>query len=126
MKINENNACIGSLYDLILRYCQLRQVNLKVNCMNTLLDIKLTQVDQLGLLLAQIADLEAQAEAIKNELKNGDEGSIEGSLYKATISLSQRTTVDNKGVFKEANIPSELIAKYSKTTAVITLKVTSR
>lgn len=94
--------------------------------MNTLLDIKLTQVDQLGLLLAQIADLEAQAEAIKNELKNGDEGSIEGSLYKATISLSQRTTVDSKGVFKEYNVPTELIAKYSKTTAVITLKVTSR
>lgn len=94
--------------------------------MNALVDIKLTQVDQLGLLLAQIADLEAQAETIKNELKNGDEGSIEGSLYKATISLSQRTTIDNKAVFKEANVPTELIAKYSNTTAVITLKVTSR
>ncbi len=94
--------------------------------MNTLLDVKLTQVDQLGLLLAQIADLEAQADIIKNELKNGDEGSIEGSLYRATISLSQRTTVDNKAVFVAANVPAELIAKYSKTTAVITLKVTSR
>jgi hypothetical protein len=94
--------------------------------MNTVVDVKLTQVDQLGLLLAQIADLEEQAEAIKNEIKNAGEGHTEGNLYKACVSLSQRTTVDNKAVFAAANVPAELIAKYSKTTAVITLKVTSR
>mgnify|MGYP003353790133 CR=1 FL=1 len=33
-------------------------------------DITLTQVDTLGLLLAQIAELEKQAEAIKSELKD--------------------------------------------------------
>jgi hypothetical protein len=94
--------------------------------MNAVLDVKLTKVDELGLLLAQIADLEAQAEIIKNELKNAGEGSIEGTLYKGCVTLSQRTTVDNKAVFVAANVPAELIAKYSKTTAVITLKVTSR
>jgi hypothetical protein len=86
----------------------------------------LNQVDRLGLLLAQIAELEAQADAIKNELKNGNEGVVEGTLFKANVILSQRTTVDNKAVFAEANVPAELIAKHSKTTAVITLKVTSR
>lgn len=94
--------------------------------MNTLLDVKLTKVDELGLLLAQIADLEAQAEIIKNELKNEGEGAIEGTLYKGFVTLSQRTSVDNKAVFAAANVPAELIAKYSKTTAIITLKVTSR
>jgi hypothetical protein len=94
--------------------------------MNAITDIKLAPVDQLGLLLAQIADLEAQAELIKNQIKNEGEGAVEGTLYKGTVSLSQRTTVDNKAVFVAANVPSELIAKYSKTTAVITLKVTSR
>jgi hypothetical protein len=34
--------------------------------------------------------------------------------------------VDNKAVFAEANIPADLIAKHTKTTAVITLKVTAR
>jgi hypothetical protein len=94
--------------------------------MNIITDVKLTPVDQLGLLLAQIADLEVQAEIIKDQIKNEGEGAVEGSLYKGTVSLSQRTTVDNKAVFVAANVPLELIAKYSKTTAVITLKVTSR
>jgi cell division ATPase FtsA len=89
------------------------------------LDIAVTKVDQLGMLMAQIADLEAQAEVIKNELKQ-QEGHIEGNLYKACVTLSQRKTVDNKAVFAEANVPADLIEKHTKTSAVITLKVTSR
>ena len=89
------------------------------------MDIQLNQVDQLGMLLAQIANLEAQADVIKNELKQ-TEGHVEGNLFKACVTLSQRATVDNKAVFAEADVPAELIAKYTKTTAVITLKVTSK
>jgi len=89
------------------------------------IDIQLSKVDQLGMLLAQIADLEKQAEIIKNELKQ-QEGHVEGNLFKACVILSQRATVDNKAVFAEANVPAELIAKHTKTTAVITLKVTSK
>lgn len=84
-----------------------------------------TQIDQLGILLAQIADLEAQAEIIKNDLKS-NEGVIEGDLFRGVVTLSERKTVDNKAVFIAADVPAELIAKYTKTTAVITLKVTSR
>lgn len=90
------------------------------------LDIQLTKVDQLGMLLAQIADLEAQAEVLKNELKNIGEGHIEGNLYKSCVTLSQRKTIDNKAVFAEANVPADLIAKHTKTTAILTLKVTAR
>ena len=89
------------------------------------LDIAVTKVDQLGMLLAQIADLEAQAETLKTELKQ-EEGHIEGNLYKSCVTLSQRKTVDNKAVYAEANVPAELIEKHTKTTAVITLKVTAR
>ena len=39
---------------------------------------------------------------------------------------AQRKTVDNKAVYAETNIPAELIEKHTKTTAVITLKVTAR
>ena len=90
------------------------------------IDVNLNAVDRLGMLLAQIAELEEQAEAIKNELKNGNEGHVEGALYKACVILSERKTVDNKAVFKEANVPAELIAKHTRTTAVISVKVTSR
>ena len=89
------------------------------------IDIQLSKVDQLGMLLAQIADLEKQADIIKNELKQ-HEGHIEGNLFKACVTFSQRATVDNKAVFAEANVPADLIAKHTKTTAVITLKVTSK
>jgi hypothetical protein len=88
-------------------------------------DIAVTKVDELGILMAKIAELEAQADAIKAELKQ-TEGKIEGNLYKACVTLSQRNVIDNKAVFAEANIPAELIAKHTKTTAVITLKVTAR
>ncbi len=88
--------------------------------------VELTAVDRLGLLLAQIADLEAEAEAIKNELKSGAEGVVEGSLYKANVILSQRTTVDNKALYKALNVSDDLLAKYSKTAAVISVKVTAR
>jgi hypothetical protein len=47
-------------------------------------------------------------------------------LYKSCVTLSQRKTIDNKAVFAEANVPAELIEKFTKTTAVITLKVTAR
>jgi hypothetical protein len=87
---------------------------------------ELTAVDLLGLLLAQIADLEEQAEAIKNELKSGAEGVVEGNLFKANVSLSQRSTVDNKAVYKALNISDDLLAKFTKTSAVISVKVTSR
>jgi hypothetical protein len=90
------------------------------------LDIQLNTVDQLGLLQAQIANLEAQAEVLKNELKNAGEGHVEGNLYKSCVTLSQRKTVDNKAVYAEANVPADLIEKHTKTTAVITLKVTAR
>lgn len=98
----------------------------KGNDMETTIQTLTSKVDQLGVLLAQIAELEKQADAIKNELKNGDEGSVEGELFKANVILSQRTTVDYKSVLQEANVPESLVAKYSKSTAVITVKVTSR
>ena len=87
---------------------------------------ELTAVDRLGLLLAQIADLEEQAEAIKNELKSGAEGVVEGNLFKANVILSQRSTVDNKAVYKALNVSDDLLAKFTKTTAIITVKETSR
>lgn len=91
--------------------------------------MELTQqakVDRLGILLAQIADLESEAQALKDSLKNEGEGAYEGSLYRAMVTLSERRTVDSKTVFKVAGVPQALIDENTKTTAVITIKVTSR
>jgi len=75
-------------------------------------DIPLTQVDVLGNLLAQIADLTKQADAIKDGIKEaGADGLLEvndkgvrfvdGNLFRATYSDSNRSTFDSKKFIKD-------------------------
>ena len=91
----------------------------------------INSVDTLGTLLAQIAELEAKAEAIKADLKDAatlPNGSkmFEGALFKATVIESNRSTVDWKKLSADLGIDADTLAKYSKTTAVFSVKVTSR
>ena len=90
----------------------------------------LNTVDTLGALLAQIANLEKQAEAIKAELKDASTASngsnvYEGSLFKATVIESNRNTVDWKKLAADIGINADVIAKYTKVSAVFSVKVTS-
>ncbi len=92
---------------------------------------ELTNIDTLGALLAEIADLEKRAEAIKDELKDAataPNGSkvFEGTLFKATVSESNRSTVDWKKLSADLGIDAETLAKYSKTKAVFSVTVTAR
>ena len=88
-------------------------------------------IDTLGALLAQIADLEKQAEAIKADLKdaatapNGN-NVFEGDLFKATVIESNRSTIDWKKLSADLGITADQLAQYTKTTAVFSVKVTSR
>ncbi len=95
------------------------------------IDISLTSVDQLGMLLAQIADLTKRADAIKDEIKDaatapGGEKVYEGNLFKATFSETNRSTIDYKKLFSDMDITADELAKYTKTTAIFTVKTTSR
>lgn len=62
-------------------------------------DIALLEVDTLGLLLAQIADLTKQADKIKDDIKDvatllhGDKV-IAGNFFKATVVEANRNTID--------------------------------
>lgn len=87
-------------------------------------------VDTLGALLAQIATLTKQADAIKDGIKNdanltGDK-SFEGELFKATYIESNRSVVNSKTLFAELGATPEQIARHTKVTAVFSVKVTSR
>lgn len=94
-------------------------------------DIALTQVDNLGLLLAQIADLTKQADAIKDAIKdaatqpNGAKV-FEGNLYKSTFIESNRSVVDYKALCADLGVTADQLAKYTKTTAVFSVKTTTR
>lgn len=87
-------------------------------------------VDLLGQLLAQIADLTKQADAIKDAIKEdasaGGDKVVVGDLFKATYVEANRTSVDYKALCADLGITAEQIAKYSKTTAVFSVKVTSK
>jgi hypothetical protein len=93
-------------------------------------DINFTSVDTLGTLLAQIADLTKQADAIKDSIKDsaslGGAKVVEGAIFKATYIESNRSVVDYKTLCADLGITADQLAKYSKTTAVFSVKVTSR
>jgi hypothetical protein len=94
-------------------------------------DIALTQVDQLGFILAQIAELEAKADAIKASIKDaatlaGASNVFEGNLYKATVVEANRKVVDWKNIQKVCNIPEDVIIDNTKITAVFSVKTTAR
>jgi len=91
-------------------------------------DLKLNDIDTLGALLAQIADLTSQADKIKDSLKEsasaGGDKIVEGALFRATYTESNRSVFDKTAFIKAFG--AEAYAKFTKTTAVFSVKVTSR
>lgn len=81
-------------------------------------------VDELGLLKAQIAGLEAREKEITTALKDGGRDAYAGKLYDCTVSLSERVSVDTKKL--RADLGEDLITPYLRTTDVTTLKVTAK
>lgn len=89
------------------------------------------QVDELGSILAQIAALEAQADAIKAQLRDaatapGGASTFEGALFRAVISATNRSTTDWKAVTKACAIPADVIAAHTRTAAVFAVRTTAR
>jgi len=86
--------------------------------------------DQLGTLLAQIAELTKQADAIKDAMKDvaskGEAKVFEGALFKSTYCEANRTVVDYKALISEIGVSASIIAKHTSTTAVFSIKTTSR
>ena len=94
-------------------------------------DINLNQIDELGILLAQIKDLEDKAEKIKADIKDtaskvGGGQTFEGNLFKAVYSESNRSTVNWKKIAADFNIPASAIAAATTTTAVYKVEVKAR
>ena len=91
----------------------------------------LNTIDTLGTLLAQIADLTKQSDSIKDELKDSataPNGSkvFEGDMFKATVIEANRNTVNYKKLLADLGVTEDTVAKYTSTSAVFSVKVTSR
>lgn len=86
--------------------------------------------DELGTLLAQIATLTKQADAIKDAMKDisskGGDKVFDGALFKSTYVEANRTVTDWKSLAAELAIPADKIAAHTSITAVFSIKTTSR
>jgi len=80
-------------------------------------------VDRLGMLLAQIADLTKEADAIKDAIKLSGL-SHEGSFFKATLVDMDRKVFDKE--FFVAQNGAEVYDAYTKNTVSVSVRVTSR
>jgi len=89
--------------------------------MNTLFA---ADVDRLGLLLAQIADLTSQANKIKKTLKQDTHKVYEGNLFRATVVEQEKTTYDTD-VLKTA-ASKETLDLARRESFVVSVKVTAR
>lgn len=87
-------------------------------------------VDTLGALLAQIEILTTRANVIKDAIKEdaslGGDKVVDGDLFRATYSESNRSSVNTKKMYAELGITPEQVARYTTSTAVYAVKVTSR
>jgi len=94
-------------------------------------DIVTTNIDRLGLLLAEIDRLTKEANGIKDNLKdiatlpNGSKEFI-GNLFRALVIESDRKTTDYKKLIDDLGIASDVVAKYTNTSAVFSVKTTAR
>jgi predicted phage-related endonuclease len=80
-------------------------------------------VDELGSLNEQIKMLEARAKELKDDLANSyGEGSFAGSQFSVKVTLSQRNTLDGKGLAAELGATAEQLKKFTKISSVITVK----
>jgi hypothetical protein len=82
-------------------------------------------IDELGNLLAQIKTLTSKVDAIKKDIKEeaslSGQKKFEGDDYVVTYVESNVSTVDWKAIAKALNIPAELIAQHTKTSARYTV-----
>ena len=81
-------------------------------------------IDELGRLQARIADLRSQETALKDIVKSLGTGSYEGELFRATVSFTERETLDMTAVREK--LSPQFIRAHTNVTPVVTLKVTAR
>jgi hypothetical protein len=81
-------------------------------------------VDQLGRLQAQIADLEAKEKALKAALVAAGVGAYEGELFRATVSASERSTLDMAAVREK--LSPQFLRAHTKVTPVNTVRVSAK
>lgn len=82
-------------------------------------------IDAFGQLCAQIAQLEAEKKALRDQIVDilGD-GAFEGEMFRVTVALGTRKTLDMKAV--RDKLSDQFIRAHTKEDIVITVKAGAR
>jgi hypothetical protein len=84
-----------------------------------------TMIDEFGLICAQAADLENRKKKLRQILIAAiGEGAAEGDLYRVTISVADRETLDMDAV--RAKLSPQFIAAHTNKAEVTTVKASAR
>ena len=81
-------------------------------------------VDEIGVLKAAIAPLEAKLKAAQAKLKASGDGRYEGLLYDATVFTSERSSLDLDAVREKLSV--QFLTAHTRTSEVVTVKVTAK
>jgi len=81
-------------------------------------------VDQYGELSAQIAELEKVKQEIRVLLSNSVQTSAEGELFRVTVSMVRRETMDMEAVRQV--LSPEFLAQFTKTTTSVAVRCTAK
>lgn len=82
--------------------------------------------DRLGFVLAQVAELQAQAKALKAGLVASGLTEVEGDLFRATVVSATVATVDWKSVASHFGPSTQLLTAHTSEAERVTVRVVSR
>jgi hypothetical protein len=93
--------------------------------MTTIITNHLTStVDHLGVIKAKIAALKTEEDKLRAILIENGPGAYEGEFYRATVSESERHTIDMDAA--RAKLGAKWIAAHTNTTEVTTVRIAAR
>ena len=82
------------------------------------------QIDALGFLQAKIAGLELEARKLKDDIIAAGIGPHEGNLFRATVSVSTRETLDMTAV--RGKLTPQFIAAHTSTSTSTCVRLVSK
>jgi hypothetical protein len=81
-------------------------------------------IDAFGDICAQIAKLEAQKKTLRNILIDAVDGAAEGEMFRVTVSVTERETLDMEAV--RAKLSPQFISAHTRVTEVVTVSAKAR
>jgi hypothetical protein len=81
-------------------------------------------IDRLGIIKAQMAELATEEKALKAVIIDHGPGAYEGDIFRATVSTSERETLDMAAV--RAKLSPQFITAHTSVTEVTMVRVVAR